>query len=691
MKTSISLKIQCLIIGAVILVGFSVCAVSYQIFNKGFTGYTHSEIIQTGETVRAYITNLQNRSTGTAQALAERPDVIAAVEEHNTSSLQKIAQNIDKQLQVDFITIADAKGIAVARGHSDKSGDSVMNQQNVVLALQGKTTCSVEEGTVVKYSLRAGTPVYRNGEIIGSVTAGYDFSTEEFVDMIKKNYGVECSIFHGDTRVSTTISDKDGKRIIGTKLDNTAIIEKVLSKGEIYIGKNQVAGKLYDTSYWPITNADGKPVGIFLIAKDMAVIRGQLTNQLVSSVILTLVCTVIIMIICISFIRTIIRPIKTATAMLKDISEGSGDLTKRLNVKARDEIGDMAAYFNTTLNKVKELVQEIEKQSGILSDIGLDLSSNMNETAASVQQISANIQMITGQTGTESAHVAETANAVDSIKNTIKKLNEYIAQQAASVTESSAAVEEMVSNIASVTKTLEHNNENLTVLQSTVGIGKTDLSNIAAEIAEVAKQSEGLAEITSVIQGIAHQTNLLAMNAAIEAAHAGNSGKGFSVVADEIRKLAESSSMQTKTIAKVLTTIQKSIVKITEESDIADKQFNEIETKIQAVTGLEEEIRHAMIEQNEGSREITTAVSQLNNITSEVKSGSDEMLAESLKVSEQSTTLGEINEKVSGSIAEMASGIQEINNAVSAINQLAGQNKDSINALKDRIGKFKTK
>jgi len=691
MRMSISLKMQGLIIGAVILVGFSVCMVSYQIFNKGFTGYTHNEIIRTGETVRAYFTSLQNRSTGTAVTLAGRPDVIEAVAGHDTPALQKIAQDADKQLEVDFITIADADGNVVARGHSDKSGDNVKSQQNVVLALQGKTTCSVEEGTVIKYSLRAGTPIYRNGNIIGSVTAGYDFSTEDFVDMVRKNYGIECSIFQGDTRISTTVTGSDGKRITGTKLTNQTIIETVLSKGEIYTGRNTVAGKLYDTSYWPITNAEGKPVGIFLIAKDMAVIRNQLINQLVSSVVLTLICTAVVMVICIFFIRTIIKPVKTATAMLKDISEGSGDLTKRLSVRAKDEIADMAAYFNITLDKVKELVQEIEKQSGILSDIGLDLSSNMNETAASVQQISANIQTITSQTADESAHVAETGKAVDSIKNTIEQLNGYIAQQAASVTQSSAAVEEMVSNIASVTRTLEHNDQNLSALQISAGVGKQDLNNIAAEIAEVSKQSAGLAEITSVIETIAHQTNLLAMNAAIEAAHAGEAGQGFSVVADEIRKLAESSSTQTKTIAKVLTTIRQSIVKITEESDIAGNQFNEIESKIKAVTGLEEEIRHAMVEQNEGSREITIAVSQLNNITSEVKTGSDEMLAESLKVSEQSTTLGEINEKVSGGIEEMSSGIQEINNAVAAINQLAGQNRDSINALKDKIGKFKTK
>jgi methyl-accepting chemotaxis protein len=691
MKKSISRKIQSLIIGSVVIVGAVVCTVSYEIFNKGFTSYTHEEITRTGGTVRAYIKDLQNRSIGTAEFLAGRPDVREAVAVHDTPFLQKLTADADRQMGMDFITIADMSGIVIARGHSDKSGDSVIKQENVIQALQGKTTCSFEEGTVVKFSLRAGSPVYRNGKITGSVTTGYDFATDAFVDMIKESYGVECSIFKNDTRVSTTLIGDDGKRVNGTKLTNAAVLQTVLKKGEIYIGKNVVFGKEYDTSYWPIYNSSGRVSGIFLIAMDMAIIRSQLRNQLTASVLLTLLCTLVIMFVSAVFVLTITKPIKTVTAMLKDISEGSGDLTKRISIRSHDEIGDMAAYFNATLDKVKDLVLEIEKQSGILSDIGIELSSNMDETSSSIQQISTHIETITAQTESESEGVNETGVAVGNIKNTIEKLNLFISQQSASVTQSSAAVEEMISNIASVTKTLGLNTDNLTGLKNASALGKADLLSMSEEISKIVKQSAGLAEITSIIGNIAHQTNLLAMNAAIEAAHAGESGQGFSVVADEIRKLAELSAVQTKTISKILSTIQKSITRITEGTDVMRSQFKEIEEKVQSVSGLEEEIHHAMVEQNEGGREITTAVSQLNNITSEVKAGSNEMLVESQKVFEQSTLLGEINENVSGGISEMASGILEINLAVTTVNQLVGQNRDSINSLSEKIGKFRTK
>ena len=691
MKKSISRKIQGLIIGSVVIVGAVVCTVSYAIFNKGFTSYTHKEITRTGETVREYIKDLQDRSIGTAELLATRPDVAEAVAVHDMPLLKKLAADADRELNMDFITIADMSGIVIARGHSDKTGDSVINQENVVQALKGKATCSFEEGTVVKFSLRAGCPVYLNGKIIGSVTTGYNFATDAFVDKIKKSYGVECSIFKNDTRVSTTVTDLDGKRITGSKLTNELILHTVLENGKEYIGKNIVFGKEYDTSYWPIYNSTGKVSGIFLIAMDMAIVQSQLRNQLTASVLLTFLCTLIIMVIAAFLVRTITKPIKAVTAMLKDISEGSGDLTKRISIHSHDEIGDMAAYFNATLDKVKDLVLEIEKQSGVLSDIGTELSSNMNETSSSILQISSHIETITSQTESESTGVSETSTAVGNIKNAIEKLNMFISQQSASVTQSSAAVEEMISNIASVTKTLGLNTENLTGLKDASAQGKSDLLNMSEEISEIVKQSAGLAEITSIIGNIAHQTNLLAMNAAIEAAHAGKSGQGFSVVADEIRKLAESSSAQTKTISKILSTIQKSITRITEETDVMRIQFEEMEKKVQSVSGLEDEIHHAMVEQNEGGREITSAVSQLNDITEEVKEGSNEMLAESQKVFEQSILLGEINENVSGGISEMASGVLEINRAITAVNQLAGQNRDSINSLTEKIGKFRTK
>lgn len=689
MKVSISTKIQLLLAGSVIFLGITVCTASYIIFNNGFTKYAHNEITTSNNTVQTYVNELGDRSEGIASSIASRPDIIAAVRARNIKAVQSLALDLKKQLIVDFITIADANGIVVGRGHSDKTGDNVKNQQNVAFALDGKSTQGVEEGTVVKFSLRAGVPIFDGTRIIGTVTAGYDLATDTFVDSIKKKYAVECTIFQGESRVSTTIADETGNRILGTKIGNRKISDAVLVRGETYIGRNTIIGKTFDTSYQPIKNSDGKIVGMIFVGKDLSIIDKELANLLSVSILLTVLFGLATVILSFFFVRTIINPLRRVTVMLKDISEGSGDLTKRLEVRSNDEIGTMATYFNLTLDKVKDLVAEIDKQSQALSEIGIELSSNMNETAASVNQISSNIVSIKNQTMNQSASVIETNSTMEQITNNIEKLNTFVSDQANHVAQSSSAIEEMIANISSVSNTLSQNAKNIQELEISSEKGKSDLGEVSDEIHQIAIDSEGLIEISNIIQNIASQTNLLSMNAAIEAAHAGNAGRGFAVVADEIRKLAESAASQAKTISNVLQTMKSSIGRITDSSAVVQKQFDEIDTKIKTLAELEDGIRRAMEEQGAGSNQILSTIGQLNEMTVQVKSGSNEMFIGSEEVVNESKTLGRITEEVSGSMTEMAAGIEHITSAIHAVNKIAQNNKECIAALKDKVNKFK--
>jgi methyl-accepting chemotaxis protein len=366
-------------------------------------------------------------------------------------------------------------------------------------------------------------------------------------------------------------------------------------------------------------------------------------------------------------------PIVRVADTLKDISEGEGDLTKTVIINSKDEVGDLAKYFNKTLEKIKNMVLLIKKQSGILSNIGNDLSSNMTETAAAINEITANIQSIKGRVINQSASVTETNATMEQVIANINKLN--------------GQIEKMAENVSSVTNTLLNNADNVRTLQEASETGKVGLQEVVTDIQEIARESEGLMQINSVIQNIASQTNLLSMNAAIEAAHAGEAGKGFAVVADEIRKLAVNSSEQSKTISSVLKKIKESIDKITKSAETVTTRFESIDSGIKTVADQEVNILNAMEEQGEGSN-VSGNVS-LSEITKMVKAGSEEMLQGSQEVIKESQNLEKATEEITGGMNEMASGADQVNVAVNNVNEMTVKNREAIDSLIKEVSRFK--
>lgn len=384
------------------------------------------------------------------------------------------------------------------------------------------------------------------------------------------------------------------------------------------------------------------------------------------------------------------RPIRSVALGLQQMAGGQGDLTERLSVGSRDEVGQVASGFNDFTEMLAGMMRNLKSSVKTLTESGEALAANAEETAASISQINSSVQSVGGLVEQQSESVQSSTSAVEEISRNIENLNEMIESQSASVSQSTASIEEMVANVRSVTERVGNVKSAMQTLEQAAGTGRERMDRVSREIEQVAGKSDLLLETNSVLANIAAQTNLLSMNAAIEAAHAGDAGSGFAVVAAEIRKLAENATEQSQSIADRLKEVKGSIDQIVTSARDADSTFGQVRDLVQQTSELQTEVTHAMEEQAAGGQQVLEGLSQINEITDQVKTGSDEMQTGSQSVAEQMTRLRELSMEVGRAMQEIESGTSEIENGVSELQSTSLENHDIVQRLAKEAEQFKT-
>lgn len=491
-----------------------------------------------------------------------------------------------------------------------------------------------EKLEAVAYNVDSLYSVYAEGDYSyedGRLEKGGKLLSDDcyLIDQIKEQSGVEVTLFWGNERAITTVTDEKGNRAVGTTIDADFATDILSGKSDSHFTQNiEIAGADYCGFYIPLMQEDGEIVGLIFTGRAKADVEKDIRSGQVKMAVGMLLVFIIALIVVVILVQKIIKALKHTIDRLDDVAAGKLDFEMHDKMLARvDEIGEMS-------NSIQGLINEFKTILTNLSDSSSELDHFSNEFEASFDTITENISNIniavdevangaTSQANETMEANNEIANMGNSIEGAVSDI-EILNQNSAKMKDYSKSAEDTLNELVAISMQTSHAIEEVKE--------QTNLTNESAQAIQAA---------TDMITSIAAQTNMLSLNASIEAARAGENGKGFAVVADEIRNLSEqsrnsaeeilaivselirNSNTSVETMNHVSGSVQEQNAKLGNTKDM----FVSLNTEISSVSSGVERIRHSMEELERMKDTVMASVEQLAAIAEENAASTEETSA----------------------------------------------------------------
>ncbi len=484
--------------------------------------------------------------------------------------------------------------------------------------------------------------------------------SENLVDRIKSNSGMDVTFFYGDKRIMTSAVDENGNRILNSRAGDK-IVEKVLNGGEEYFSQAvSIEGTLNYGYFMPVyqNGSTSEIIGMVFVGTNKQEKDAVMNQILLSLTLAVLVIMAVCIIIGMRFASAMSKNIKTSIEAVGKIADG--DLTvwvddKLLNQK--DEIGELSKVTITLRDAMQSTIREINQNARTLVEASRLLQSAADDTSGTMESVRTAVN-----------HVVE--NSTEQARNS-KSTSEHMRLMGENITETTAEVKALDENALSMQQSSEKASETLTNLQSINEQVEQTIREVQEQTNRTNESVKKIQAATEFITSIAEETNLLSLNASIEAARAGESGKGFAVVAGQIKQLSEQSNQSSKEIeetAKILNDDSTKAVEImqqmqqviTSQSEsmletqrVVEEVIAQIRNSMQSIKQIKDRTENLASTRNE----VLQAVEDLSVIAQDNESGTRETYEETemvvntfQQVYMSAEQLQEIADKLVGSI-----------------------------------------